>query len=87
MGLTGLAFVFLVVLIAAASFQPFGEEGPTKAPEETLATLGVAPGAESQQAAKPNKIPPEVLDTKPLASPDDLVEPLKIDESKELTEI
>ena len=42
-GLTGLAGVFLVVLIAAASLRPTGREAQPGA-GEPLAVLGVAPG-------------------------------------------
>lgn len=83
MGLTGLAFVFLIVLIGAANMWPFGATTP-KAQEETLATLGVAPGAEE---TPPPAEPPAVLDTPPLDSPSSPDEMLNIDDTGDLTEI
>jgi hypothetical protein len=83
MGLTGLAFVFLVVLIGAANLWPFGSTTP-KAREETLATLGVTPGAED---TPPPAEPPAVLDTPPLDSSSSDDEMLTIDDSDDLTEI
>ena len=66
-GLTGLAFVFLAVLLAAVFTRtPAGEPPLTpnsieqqKAAQSTepLAQLGVAPGAESNQAAPPPAAP------------------------------
>ena len=80
-GLTGLAFVFLLVLGAAALFGP----GPVQpeaggAQTETLATLGVAPGSEPAREgagqaqprqpapapAAPASPPPGVIDPDPL---------------------
>lgn len=46
-GLTGLAFIFLLVLIAAAGLRPNRSVGPSEPHAETLAMLGVAPGADS----------------------------------------
>lgn len=46
-GLTGLAFIFLLVLIAAAGLRPDRSGARTEAHAETLAMLGVAPGADS----------------------------------------
>lgn len=46
-GLTGLAFIFLLVLIAAAGLRPNRSMAPTEPHAETLAMLGVAPGADS----------------------------------------
>jgi hypothetical protein len=83
-GLTGLAFVFLIVLIGAANFWSFGNSAP-KAQEETLATLGVAPGGD--EAAPPEAEPPAVLDTPVLDTPQQPVVPLDIEESGDLTEI
>ena len=56
-GLTGLACVFLLVLIAAALF---GNQRAVRrvVPEEPLAELGVAPGGSSEQtnnSATPKK--------------------------------
>jgi hypothetical protein len=48
-GLTGLAAVFLVVLITAAGLRPAGkDEGPGSG--ESLAVLGVAPGPATRPA-------------------------------------
>lgn len=45
-GLAGLSFVVLLVLIASAGMRPAHSVAPAGAQSETLATLGVAPGAE-----------------------------------------
>lgn len=50
-GLTGLAAIFLAVLIAAAGMRPVRSWQPSGAPGEPLAVLGVAPGAGSADAA------------------------------------
>ena len=52
-GLTGLAAIFLLVLIAAAGLKPARHEGPAAAPAETLAVLGVAPGSSGDGEHKP----------------------------------
>jgi hypothetical protein len=52
-GLTGLAFVFLLVLVAAAGLRPRESVAPAGAEAETLATLGVAPGAEPAASPTP----------------------------------
>jgi hypothetical protein len=48
-GLTGLAAIFLMVLIAAAGLKPARPNvtagAPARPPSETLAVLGVAPGS------------------------------------------
>ena len=44
-GLTGLAAIFLMVLIAAAGLKPARPQVAARQPSETLAVLGVAPGA------------------------------------------
>jgi hypothetical protein len=44
-GLTGLAFIFLLMLIAAAGMRPSESVAPAEAEGETLAMLGVAPGS------------------------------------------
>lgn len=63
-GLTGLAFVFLLVLLGAAVSRWGAEEpGPANAaamnvvqePNEPLAELGVAPGESSASNASQNK--------------------------------
>lgn len=43
-GLTGLAAIFLIVLIAAAGMRPDRSVAPVGTHGETLAVLGVAPG-------------------------------------------
>jgi hypothetical protein len=45
LGLTGLAAIFLIVLIAAASLRPAGPSAARDPQAEPLAVLGVAPGA------------------------------------------
>jgi hypothetical protein len=89
MGLTGLAFVFLIVMVAAAGLRPFHEESAPKAKEETLATLGVAPGADEVKppAQLPPPQPPAVLNTPPIDQPLPGVEPLIIDSNEKLTQI
>jgi len=63
-GMTGLAFVFMLLLVAAAGMRPDRSVAPAGAQGETLALLGVAPGsgellrrtqarAEEIQAKKP----------------------------------
>lgn len=44
-GLTGLAAIFLLVLIAAAGLRPGVSRGASQAVDEPLAMLGVAPAA------------------------------------------
>jgi hypothetical protein len=44
-GLTGLAAIFLLVLIAAAGMRPAHSVAPQDSQGEPLAVLGVAPGA------------------------------------------
>ncbi len=63
-GLTGLAFVFLAVLLAAVFTRtPTGEPQLTpnlieqEQKAEPLAQLGVAPGAESNQSTPPPPTP------------------------------
>lgn len=85
LGLTGLALVFLLVMAAAILLRPPAEPEP-KAREDTLATLGVAPGADKSAGPEPER-PPSVLNTPPLDTPEALTDPLVIDESRDLTEI
>ncbi len=63
-GLTGLACVFLLVLVAAALF---GNQRVVRraTPEEPLAELGVAPGG--APLAKPVAVPAKPLPREPLA--------------------
>ena len=56
-GLTGLAFAFLLVLLASAVIRSGRDDGPNanqqasaNAPSEPLAELGVAPGASDTEA-------------------------------------
>jgi hypothetical protein len=44
-GMTGLAFVFMLLLVAAAGMRPERSVAPAGAQGETLALLGVAPGS------------------------------------------
>ena len=53
-GLTGLAFIFLLLLIAASGLRPDRSVAPDGAQGETLATLGVAPGSESSMIQRSN---------------------------------
>ena len=80
MGLTGLAFVFLIVVVTAVGRWPFGAGGPMP-PEETLATLGVAPGAETGEPEVPQSPPA------PQTPPPGTKQPLAIDKADNLTEI
>ena len=52
-GLTGLAAIFLMVLIAAAGLKPARLVAPRAAGGETLAMLGVAPGSGAEAARQP----------------------------------
>ena len=45
-GLLGLSFVVLLVLVTSIGIRPTQSVAPAGAQGETLATLGVAPGAE-----------------------------------------
>jgi hypothetical protein len=58
-GLTVLAAIFLLVLIAAAGMRPTRSVAPADSAGEPLANLGVAPGAPPvrQEAAKPAALP------------------------------
>ena len=51
-GLTGLAAIFLLVLVAAAGLRPTETAAMSRAADEPLAVLGVAPGA------GPSTLPP-----------------------------
>lgn len=51
-GLTGLAFVFLLVLIAATGLKPERSAAPAGSEGETLGVLGVTPGAGSATAGR-----------------------------------
>ena len=58
-GLTSLALVFLSVLLVAALFGPVGVRVPSGKQTETLATLGVTPGAEEQPQPEGAPLPTE----------------------------
>ena len=47
-GLTGLAAIFLLVLIAAIGVKPHSSVAPPGSQGETLAVLGVAPGSAAE---------------------------------------
>ena len=51
-GLTGLAAIFLMVLIAAAGLRPARPVAHAAGRSETLAVLGVAPGSNSEADRK-----------------------------------
>src|SRR3546814_2517877 len=77
-GLTGLACVFLLVLIGTASMSNEAPAAKTSQPEEILAQLGLAPGSgeqnradetpESDPASQPVPIKPPPPPTTPTAS-------------------
>lgn len=54
-GLTGLAAVFLLVMIAAAGVRPAASVAPPKGQGETLAVLGVAPSSGTEAVPPPVK--------------------------------
>lgn len=61
-GLTGLAAIFLMVLIAAAGMKPDRSVAPAGTHGETLAVLGVAPGpgdASKREVARPAEVKPQ----------------------------
>lgn len=58
LGLTGLAAIFLLVMVAAASLKPVRQVMQPKGQAETLAVLGVAP---SSGAAEPIRQPPPAV--------------------------
>ena len=64
-GLTGLAFVFLLVLSAAALFGRRDVQSESAAPSsgDTMAELGVAPPSEPPPRAtvEPNEPPPQII--------------------------
>jgi hypothetical protein len=84
LGLTGLAFVLLAAMLAAAMLGPFGNRTGTVKQEETLATLGVAPGGdETGKAAEP----PVQLESEPLVPVEPDIEPFTLETEDDLTEI
>lgn len=66
-GLTGLAAIFLMVLIAAAGLKPARPSASARPPSETLAVLGVAPGSSGEADRKPAAAP--VSRAKPFGAP------------------
>lgn len=60
-GMTGLAFVFMLLLVAAAGMRPERSVAPANAQGETLALLGVAPGSTDmlKRAAHARAVAPE----------------------------
>lgn len=57
-GLTGLAAIFLLVLVAAAGLRPGQHVTVPQAADEPLAVLGVAPGAGSANTMPATDVPP-----------------------------
>ena len=59
-GLTGLAAIFLLVMIAAAGLKPAAKTVQPQGQGETLAVLGVAPSSgEAVKSAQTAATPPE----------------------------
>ncbi|GGE13719.1 hypothetical protein GCM10011529_20130 [Polymorphobacter glacialis] len=61
LGLTGLAAIFLVVMIAAAGLRPTASVAATGPQAEPLAVLGVAPGAPASMAVSSSQPRPAEL--------------------------
>jgi hypothetical protein len=69
-GLTGLAFVFLLLVVAAAGMRPDRSVAPAGAQGETLALLGVAPRSDDRMLRRsahvaaeneqPRKLPTQI---------------------------
>ena len=57
LGLTGLAAIFLLVLIAAAGLRPDQSRAASETAGEPLAVLGVAPGAGPAVAERDSALP------------------------------
>lgn len=57
LGLTGLAAIFLLVLIAAAGLRPDQSRAASETAGEPLAVLGVAPGAGPAVAERDSTLP------------------------------
>ncbi|MGL4541093.1 MAG: hypothetical protein ACRCUI_01120 [Polymorphobacter sp.] len=65
-GLTGLAAIFLLVVIAAAGLKPAARIVQPQGQGETLAVLGVAPSSGSEfKTADPQPAPPAKAPTRP----------------------
>ncbi|MGB7405681.1 MAG: hypothetical protein WA906_08335 [Pacificimonas sp.] len=91
LGFTGLAVVFLLALLIAALTGP-NRPAVETAPNETLATLGVAPGSEEAQRDtdedQPVPVPTPALPVDPLPLPaDEPLDELPLQTDGELTEI
>jgi hypothetical protein len=58
-GLTGLAAIFLLVLVATAGLRPGVHRGAPQAADEPLAVLGVAPAAPDDRPPVTAPAPPQ----------------------------
>lgn len=68
-GLTGLACVFLLVLIGTASMSNEAPAAKPSQPEETLAQLGIAPGSGDQGAGNDKTAPEAASQPIPITPP------------------
>lgn len=57
-GLTGLAAIFLMVMVAAAGMRPARSVAPLESQGETLTVLGVAPSSGASASLHPEPAPP-----------------------------
>ena len=75
-GLTGFAFIFLLFLSGTALFAPESPEadGAAAPPNDTLATLGVAPGGQEPGPAAPDVLDGQGLEPVPGPPVEDLLE-------------
>jgi len=67
LGLTGLAAIFLLVMVAAAGIRPVQSPAPADSQGEALAVLGVAPTtgpAAFNPAGEPQPAPPAVAEAR-----------------------
>lgn len=65
-GLTGLAAIFLLVLVATAGLRPGVQRGAPQAVDEPLAVLGVAPAApDDRLSAAQSAVPSATLPAAP----------------------
>ncbi|MGI4877973.1 MAG: hypothetical protein ACRYG4_10880 [Janthinobacterium lividum] len=62
-GLTGLAAVFLMVMVAAAGMRPTRSVAPVDSHGETLAVLGVAPSSGAEATLHKSVTPADVRPT------------------------
>lgn len=67
--MTGLACVFLLVLIGTASMSNEAPAAKPSQPEETLAQLGIAPGSGDQSASKDQAVSESASQPIPIAPP------------------